>query len=96
MLVEVEIDSIDQLDSVLKAGPDIVLLDNMTPDQLRTAVGRRNGLAPGIEIEASGGVSLETVRAIAETGVERISVGGLTHSARSLDIGLDWLPEANR
>jgi nicotinate-nucleotide pyrophosphorylase (carboxylating) len=96
MLVEVEIDSLDQLDSVLTAGPDIVLLDNMTPDQLRTAVGRRDELAPGIEFEASGGVSLETVRQIAETGVERISVGGLTHSARSLDIGLDWLPEANR
>jgi nicotinate-nucleotide pyrophosphorylase (carboxylating) len=94
MLVEVEIDGLDQLDAVLAAGPDIVLLDNMTLDQLRTAVGRRNESAPGIEFEASGGVSLETVRAIAETGVDRISVGGLTHSARSLDIGLDWLPAA--
>ena len=90
MLIEVEIDSLDQLDAVLAAGPDIVLLDNMTPDKLQTAVARRNELAPNIELEASGGVSLETVRAIAETGVERISVGALTHSARSLDIGLDW------
>ena len=92
MLVEVEIDSLDQLDAVLAAGPDIVLLDNMTPDKLQAAVARRNELAPNIELEASGGVSLETVREIAHTGVERISVGGLTHSARSLDIGLDWLP----
>jgi nicotinate-nucleotide pyrophosphorylase (carboxylating) len=67
----------------------------MTPDELRTAVARRNESAPGIELEASGGVSLETVRAIAETGVDRISVGGLTHSARSLDMGLDWLPAAS-
>jgi nicotinate-nucleotide pyrophosphorylase (carboxylating) len=95
MLVEVEIDSLDPLDAVLMAGPDIVLLDNMTPDELRTAVARRNESAPGIELEASGGVSLETVRAIAETGVDRISVGGLTHSARSLDMGLDWLPAAS-
>ena len=92
MLVEVEIDSLDQLDAVLVAGPDIVLLDNMTPEKLQTAVARRNEQTPNIELEASGGVSLETVRAIALSGVERISVGGLTHSARSLDIGLDWLP----
>jgi nicotinate-nucleotide pyrophosphorylase (carboxylating) len=95
MLVEVEIDRLDQLDAVLAANPDIVLLDNMTPAQLRTAVARRNELAPHVELEASGGVSLETVREIALTGIERISVGSLTHSARSLDIGLDWLPPAN-
>jgi nicotinate-nucleotide pyrophosphorylase (carboxylating) len=92
MLVEVEIDRLDQLDAVLAAGPDIVLLDNMTSEELKSAVARRNKLAPNIELEASGGVSLETVREIALTGVERISVGGLTHAARSLDIGLDWLP----
>lgn len=95
MLIEVEIDRLDALDAVLTARPDIVLLDNMTPGELRTAASRRNELAPGIELEASGGVSLETVRAIAETGVDRISVGSLTHSARSLDIGLDWLPANN-
>ena len=93
MLVEVEIDSLEQLDSVLAAGPDIVLLDNMKPDQLRTAVARRDELESKAELEASGGVSLETVRDIALSGVERISVGGLTHSARSLDIGLDWLTD---
>jgi nicotinate-nucleotide pyrophosphorylase (carboxylating) len=92
MLVEVEIDSLDQLDAVLVARPDIVLLDNMLPEKLQAAVARRNELAPNIELEASGGVSLETVREVALCGVERISVGGLTHAARSLDIGLDWLP----
>jgi nicotinate-nucleotide pyrophosphorylase (carboxylating) len=96
MLVEVEIDSLDQLDAVLAAGPDIVLLDNMTPTELQAAVARRNELAPKIELEASGGVSLETVREIAQTGVDRISVGSLTHSAASLDIGLDWLPGPNK
>jgi nicotinate-nucleotide pyrophosphorylase (carboxylating) len=92
MLVEVEIDHLEQLPDVLRAAPDIVLLDNMKADQLRAAVARRNELAPEVELEASGGVSLDTVRAIAESGVDRISVGGLTHSSRSLDIGLDWLP----
>jgi nicotinate-nucleotide pyrophosphorylase (carboxylating) len=92
MIIEVEIDSLDQLDAVLAAGPDIVLLDNMPPEKLQAAVARRNEQAPHIEFEASGGVSLETVRAIAQTGIERISVGALTHSARSLDIALDWLP----
>ncbi len=91
MLIEVEIDRLDQLDSVLAVGPDIVLLDNMNPAQLQAAVARRNELGSHAELEASGGVSLETVREIAQSGVERISVGGLTHSARSLDIGLDWL-----
>ena len=90
MIVEVEVDSLEQLAEVLPAGPDIVLLDNMTPAQLREAVALRNSTAPQIELEASGGVNLDTVRAIAETGVERISVGALTHSAISLDVALDW------
>jgi nicotinate-nucleotide pyrophosphorylase (carboxylating) len=92
MLVEVEIDSLDQLDAVLAAAPDIVLLDNMSTEKLRAAVTRRNELAPQIELEASGGVTLETVGEIALTGVERISIGALTHSATSLDLGLDWMP----
>jgi nicotinate-nucleotide pyrophosphorylase (carboxylating) len=91
LIIEVEIDSLDKLADVLAAGPDIVLLDNMRPELLREAVARRNELAPPIELEASGGVTLETVHAIADTGVERISAGGLTHSARSLDVALDWL-----
>lgn len=91
MILEVEVDTLDQLEQVLPEGPDIVLLDNMLPPQLREAVRRRDRLAPAVELEASGGVSLETVRAIAESGVDRISVGALTHSAASLDLGLDWL-----
>jgi nicotinate-nucleotide pyrophosphorylase (carboxylating) len=90
LLVEIEIDDLAHLDDVLRAGPDIVLLDNMRPEQLREAVARRDALAAAIELEASGGVNLHTVRAIAETGVERISVGALTHSAVALDVALDW------
>jgi nicotinate-nucleotide pyrophosphorylase len=70
--------------------PDIVLLDNMDVDSLRRAVVIRDAMAPSVELEASGGVTLETVRAIAEAGVERISVGAVTHSARCFDVGLDW------
>jgi nicotinate-nucleotide pyrophosphorylase (carboxylating) len=91
MLIEVEIDSLSQLDEVLQAGPDIILLDNMRPDQLAAAVARRNGAAPSVELEASGGVSLETVREIALSGVDRISSGELTHGARWLDVALDWI-----
>lgn len=90
LLVEIEIDSLEQVDEVLRAGPDIILLDNMPPAVLREAVARRDVLAPAIELEASGGVTLETVRAIALSGVERISSGALTHSAQALDVGLDW------
>ena len=90
MLVEVEVDTLDQLEIVLPARPDIVLLDNMTPAQLRESVARRDAVDPAIELEASGGVSLATVREIAATGVDRISVGALTHSAAALDFGLDW------
>ncbi|MCG8450153.1 MAG: carboxylating nicotinate-nucleotide diphosphorylase [Pirellulales bacterium] len=89
MIVEVEVDTIQQLSVVLSARPDIVLLDNMSLDQLREAVRLRDEEAPQIELEASGNVSLKILREIAATGVERISVGALTHSARSLDIGLD-------
>jgi nicotinate-nucleotide pyrophosphorylase (carboxylating) len=90
MIVEVEVDTLDQLDAVLPARPDIVLLDNMRPSELREAVARRNAFDPTVELEASGGVNLSTVQAIAESGVERISVGALTHSAVALDFGLDW------
>jgi nicotinate-nucleotide pyrophosphorylase (carboxylating) len=91
-IVEVEVDTLRQLDEVLPARPDLVLLDNMGPGDLREAVARRNLRGQGIELEASGGVDLHSVRRIAETGVDRISVGALTHSAVALDIGLDWLP----
>ncbi len=91
MPIEIEVDSLEQLDAVLTARPDIVLLDNMTPSQLRVAVARRDAVNPAVELEASGGVNLDTIRAIAENGVERISVGALTHSAVALDFGLDWI-----
>jgi nicotinate-nucleotide pyrophosphorylase (carboxylating) len=92
MLVEIEIDDLAQLDDVLAAGPDIVLLDNLPLEALRQAVTRRNEISPSVELEASGGVTLDTVHQIALAGVERISVGGLTHAARSLNVALDWLP----
>lgn len=84
--VEVEVDSLDQLDEALAQGPDVVMLDNFSLDDLKEAVRRTAGRA---RLEASGGVALQTVRAIAETGVDVISVGALTHSAPVLDIGLD-------
>ncbi len=90
MIIEIEVDSLDQLRQVLPAQPDIVLLDNMTPEQLCQAVAIRSELRSAAEFEASGGVNLDTIRAIAETGVERISIGALTHSAPNLDVGLDW------
>ncbi|WP_269714117.1 carboxylating nicotinate-nucleotide diphosphorylase [Caulobacter sp. NIBR2454] len=86
MKVEVEIDRLDQLEDALAHGPDVVMLDNFTLDDLRAAVSQAKGRAV---LEASGGVNLSTVRAIAETGVDVISVGALTHSAPVLDIGLD-------
>jgi nicotinate-nucleotide pyrophosphorylase (carboxylating) len=89
-IVEVEVDSIEQLKSALTAAPDIVLLDNMTPDQLRQCVAIRDEANVPAELEASGGINLQTVRAIAETGVDRISAGALTHSAAWFDVGLDW------
>lgn len=89
-IIEIEVDSLEQLENVLSAAPDIVLLDNMSPETMREAVEMRNRLARGVELEASGGINLESVRAKAESGVDRISVGRLTHSPQTLDIGLDW------
>lgn len=91
MIVEVEVDSLEQLRAVLPESPDIVLLDNMTPDLLREAVAIRAAAGSAAEFEASGGINLQTVAAIAATGIERISSGALTHSAISLDIALDWI-----
>ena len=90
LTVEIEVDSLEQLEQALPKRPEIVLLDNMTLDQLRAAVSRRNLVAPHVLLEASGGVNLTTIRAIAETGVDRISVGAITHSAVALDIALDY------
>ncbi len=84
--LEVEVDRIDQIEPVLAAGVDTIMLDNFTPEHLAEGVRLTAGRAL---VEASGGVSLATVRAIAESGVDIISVGALTHSVRSLDLGLD-------
>ncbi|KHK98444.1 nicotinate-nucleotide pyrophosphorylase [Microbacterium mangrovi] len=84
--VEVEVDRLDQIEPVLAAGIGTIMLDNFSLDELRAGVAQVDGRAI---VEASGGVNLDTVRAIAETGVDVISVGALTHSARALDLGLD-------
>jgi nicotinate-nucleotide pyrophosphorylase (carboxylating) len=89
--LEIEVDTLEQLDIALRALPDVVLLDNMGPADLREAARRRNAAAPGVLLEASGGVTLATVRDIAVSGIDRISIGALTHSASALDIGLDYL-----
>jgi len=85
--VQVEVDSIDQIEPALEAGADRLLLDNMTPDLLRDAVRLVGGR---VKCEASGGVRLETIRAIAESGVDYISVGRITQSAPAVDVGLDY------
>lgn len=85
-MIEVEVDTLEQLEEALKHGPHAVLLDNMSLDQLREAVRLTAGRVP---LEASGGVTLDTVAAIAATGVDFISSGALTHSAPNLDLGLD-------
>jgi nicotinate-nucleotide pyrophosphorylase (carboxylating) len=91
--VEVEADNLEQVQQALLARADYILLDNMSVEDLRAAVWLVNGKA---KTEASGGVSLPTVRAIAETGVDFISVGALTHSARASDIALDFEPPGNK
>lgn len=90
--VQVEADTLDQFESLLslpRGTIDIVLLDNMTTDQLSRACARRDQVNPGLELEASGGVTLSTLPAIASTGIDRISIGALTHHAVSLDVALD-------
>lgn len=90
--VEVEVDTLEQFDAICAVEPglvDIILLDNFTLDDLRESVRRRGERGSKVELEASGGVRLDTIRAIAETGVDRISCGALTHSATSLDVALD-------
>jgi nicotinate-nucleotide pyrophosphorylase (carboxylating) len=90
--VEVEVDRLDQLDEALEAGAETILLDNMDVGTLREAVRRTRGRA---RLEASGGITLDTIRSVAETGVDAISVGALTHSVRALDIALEVTPSAS-
>jgi nicotinate-nucleotide pyrophosphorylase (carboxylating) len=94
--VEIEADTLEQVEIFLGLETgliDFILLDNMSPDQLREAVAMRDRMNPGIQLEASGGVTLESMREIALTGVDRISSGAMTHAARWLDIGLDVGPD---
>ena len=91
--IELEADNLGQVYIFLTlSGVDVILLDNMTPQDLRAAVNLGRAQGSRVQFEASGGINLETVRAIAETGVQWISVGALTHSARSIDFSLEFLP----
>ncbi|MBA2480158.1 MAG: carboxylating nicotinate-nucleotide diphosphorylase, partial [Planctomycetes bacterium] len=96
-VIEVEIEDLRDLEPVMAAGADIVLLDNMPPAMLIEAVARRDRAQAStprrVELEASGGITLDTVRAVAQTGVERISTGELTHSVRALDLSMRLAPE---
>jgi nicotinate-nucleotide pyrophosphorylase (carboxylating) len=92
--IEVEVDDLVQLESLLasRSLPDIVLLDNMKPLELTQAVALRDKLAPKVLLEASGGLNLAIVAAVAQAGVDRLAIGALTHSAPALDIGVDIDP----
>lgn len=92
MRIEVEVGNESQLREALKAGADVIMLDNMTTDDMRAAVQLIREQVPAVLIEASGGVNLETVRGIAECGVDLISVGAITHSATAVDISLKIAP----
>lgn len=87
LAVEVEVDCLQQLEEIVMAKPDWVLLDNMTPEQVRQCVERCRGLC---KVEISGGITLETISHYADTGADAISVGALTHSVMAVDFGLDW------
>jgi nicotinate-nucleotide pyrophosphorylase (carboxylating) len=88
--IEIEVDSLEQLESALGCAPDIILIDNFEREQVTEAVRRRDARAPLVQLEASGGVSLSSVQALARTGVDRISIGALTHSAPALDLAMDF------
>jgi nicotinate-nucleotide pyrophosphorylase (carboxylating) len=94
--VEIEVDSLEQFDLAIECSPDIILIDNLGPDHVREAVRRRDAAAPQVALEASGGVNLSSVKALAETGVDRISIGALTHSAPALDLALDYQAASHR
>jgi len=90
--VQIEVDDLEQLKEVLSISPglvDIILLDNMAPETMMKGVALRDALAPEVRLEASGGITLDTVRSVAQSGIDRISVGALTHSSVQLDFGLD-------
>jgi nicotinate-nucleotide pyrophosphorylase (carboxylating) len=90
LVVQVEVDDLDQLDEALAHGAPQILLDNFDPDTCRTAVSRIRSRAPGVLVEASGGITLDRAAAYAASGVDFLAIGALTHSTPSLDIGLDF------
>ncbi|WP_146392420.1 carboxylating nicotinate-nucleotide diphosphorylase [Allorhodopirellula solitaria] len=89
-IVEIEVDRLDQMETVLSSGIDIILLDNFSLEDLRSAVSKRDAAAVPVELEASGNITIDTIADVAGTGVDRISSGALTHQATSLDLGMDW------
>ncbi len=91
--VEVEVETLDQLRAVLPESPTVVLLDNMTPALVKEAVAIRDQLAPAVKLEASGGIRLENLRDYALAGVDRVSVGAMTHQATALDMAIDFIPD---
>lgn len=95
-IIEVEVDSLAQFYSACEERPDLILLDNFRLDDLRTAVGFRDLNLLPVMLEASGGINKTTIVDIAKTGVDRISVGALTHSVKELDIGVDWMNHSAR
>ncbi|MFZ9794254.1 MAG: nicotinate-nucleotide diphosphorylase, partial [Gemmataceae bacterium] len=88
--IEVEVDNLEMFDTALQSTPSIILLDNMSIPDMSEAVKKRNAIAPSVALEASGGIQLANLREIALTGVDRISIGALTHSAPALDLALDY------
>ncbi|TWU03954.1 carboxylating nicotinate-nucleotide diphosphorylase [Neorhodopirellula pilleata] len=90
-MVEIEVDGLDQFEQVLETGIDIILLDNFSLEDLRAAVAARDAAGVSVELEASGNVNIDTIAAVAATGVDRISSGALTHQATWLDLGMDWV-----
>jgi nicotinate-nucleotide pyrophosphorylase (carboxylating) len=91
-MVEIEVRSLEELEQVLEHGAEAVLLDNMTPETVGKAVERVRSLGRAVPLEASGGITLENIRAYAETGVDFISVGALTHSVQAVDLSMRIMP----
>jgi nicotinate-nucleotide pyrophosphorylase (carboxylating) len=91
-VIECEVRSLAELDEALESGAEAILLDNMTPEQVRTCVERVQRHSRRIPLEASGGMNLENVRSYAETGVDYISIGALTHSPRAVDVSMRIMP----
>jgi len=89
--IQVEVDTLEQLADALAAVPDMVLLDNMSTEQLTRAVEIRNRQTPGVLLEASGGITLGSLANVAATGVDRVSMGALTHTVPNWDVGFDWV-----